>query len=55
VQPESEKAEKADVYTEHAESPSPQAKQIHMMDEIFEWREVIRGRITSIERPGRSV
>ncbi|KAJ7890819.1 MFS general substrate transporter [Mycena leptocephala] len=43
VQPESEKAEKADVYTEHAESPSPQAKQIHMMDEIFEWREVIRG------------
>ncbi|KAF7352804.1 MFS transporter [Mycena venus] len=39
-----EKGEKADVYaSEHAESPTPQAKPIHMMDEKFEMSEVIRG------------
>jgi hypothetical protein len=40
-----EEGEKADdVYTsEHTESPSPQAKPVHMMDEKFEMSEVIRG------------
>jgi hypothetical protein len=39
-----EKGEKADEYTsEHTESPSPQAKPVHMMDEKFEMSEVIRG------------
>jgi len=36
--------EKADAYvTEHNESPTPEVKPVHMMDEHFEWREVIRG------------
>ncbi|KAJ7498941.1 MFS transporter [Mycena latifolia] len=37
--------EKTDVYiTEHAsKSPSPEAKPVYMLDEQFEWREVIRG------------
>jgi len=44
AQSEPEKAEKGDAYTsEHADSPSPQAKPIHMMDEKFEMSEVIRG------------
>ncbi|KAJ6515911.1 MFS general substrate transporter [Mycena sanguinolenta] len=41
---EQEKGEKADVDTsEHAASPTPQTTQIRMMDEKFEWSEVIRG------------
>ncbi|KAF7355303.1 MFS general substrate transporter [Mycena sanguinolenta] len=41
---EQEKGEKADVETsEYAVSPSPQTKPIRMMDEKFEWSEVIRG------------
>ncbi|KAJ7368288.1 MFS general substrate transporter [Mycena albidolilacea] len=43
-QEKGEKGEKADEYTnEHTESPSPQAKPVHMMDEKFEMSEVIRG------------
>ncbi|KAJ6539330.1 MFS general substrate transporter [Mycena capillaripes] len=42
-QSDAEKSEKADVYTEHSESPSPPAKPIHMMDEKLEMREIIRG------------
>ncbi|KAJ7129696.1 MFS general substrate transporter [Mycena epipterygia] len=34
-------SEKADAYT--SESPVPETKPVHMMDEEFEWREVIRG------------
>ncbi|KAJ7781256.1 MFS transporter, partial [Mycena metata] len=41
--------EKSDKYTaEHADSPTPEAKPIHMMDEKFEWSEVIRG-LTDIQ------
>ncbi|KAJ7276379.1 MFS transporter [Mycena haematopus] len=41
---EREEKEKTDIYiSEHADSPTPQAKPIHMMDEKFEWSEVIRG------------
>ncbi|KAJ7179140.1 MFS transporter [Mycena filopes] len=43
-QAEPEKSEKSDAYAvEHVDSPSPEAKPIHMMDEKFEWSEVIRG------------
>ncbi|KAJ7433827.1 MFS general substrate transporter [Mycena galericulata] len=36
--------EKADVYTtEETESATPEAKPVRLMDEQFEWREVIRG------------
>jgi len=36
--------EKAEVYiNEQGESPTPEAKPVRMMDERFEWREVIRG------------